>query len=286
MDQTASAGMLPTIRLGQYEVTRLIIGGNPFKGYSHFRQELDREMRDYHTQERIVQTLLAADAAGINTMQSRGDVQIMNAVRAYRRAGGAMQWICQTASEWPDVMENIRAIARLEPIAIYHHGTNTDQHFKAGTMDVVRRRIDLIKDLGLLAGVASHMPECLEWIAEHNWPVDFYMCCFYNLSREHHESQIVSGRFVNEDHLFNEEDPPRMIRFIQQADKPCLAFKVLAAGRKCASQEQVREAFRYAFSNIRPTDAIIVGMWTKYLDQPRIDAEHARAVLSELAAAG
>jgi len=275
---------LPTVKLGPYEITRLIVGGNPLKGYSHLRNDLDREMAEYHTEARIVETLRACEAAGMNTMQSRGDEQIFGAVRAYRAAGGRMHWICQTASEWPDVMENIRAIAELEPIAIYHHGTNTDQHFKAGTMEVVRQRLERIKELGLLAGVASHMPWCLEWIAERDWPVDFYMCSFYNLAREAHESKIATGKFVKEDHLFCEEDPPRMLQFVQQIDKPCLVYKVLAAGRKCDSQEDVRAALRYAYANIKPTDAVIVGMWTKYLDQPRLNVEHVRSILAELEA--
>lgn len=274
------SNLLPTVKLGRHDITRLIIGGNPFRGYSHCREELDKEMASWNTADHIADTLCAAEAAGLNTMQMRGDKYIFDGVEKYRARGGTMQWICQTASEWPDVRENIRTVAGLKPIAIYHHGSNTDIHWKAGTMHVVKERIELIKELGLQAGVATHIPEVHEWIAEQGWPIDFYMCCVYNLSRETRDSKLVTGQYVNEDALFQEEDPPRMLKFVRQIDRPCLVFKVLAANRKCQSQETVRAALQAAYTNIKPTDAVIVGMWNKHMDQAAANAGYVRALLA------
>lgn len=117
---------LPTVPLGPHQVSRLIIGGNPIRGNSHFSPALDAEMREDHTIENAVATLLHAETHGINTMISRGDEIIFNVIRKYREAGGRMHWICQTASEQPDVYANIRAIAALDPIAIYFHGSRSD----------------------------------------------------------------------------------------------------------------------------------------------------------------
>ena len=63
---------LPTIRLGKHQVSRLIVGGNPFSGNSHLSREIDREMRDYYTVERIKAILGQCAEAGIDTWQSRG----------------------------------------------------------------------------------------------------------------------------------------------------------------------------------------------------------------------
>ena len=38
---------------------------------------------------------------------------------------------------------------------------------------------------------------------------------------------------------------------MRQTDKPCLAFKILAAGRLCDHQELVEQAFKQAFSEIK-----------------------------------
>jgi hypothetical protein len=54
---------------------------------------------------------------------------------------------------------------------------------------------------------------------------------------------------------------------VRKVNKTCLGFKILAAGRKCDSPGQVREAFEFAFTNIKPTDATIVGMFPRFSDQ-------------------
>src|SRR5262249_43143298 len=53
----ASATLLPTIKLGAHQVTRLIIGGNPIYGYSHFNRVLSQAMTSWHTPERVVELL-------------------------------------------------------------------------------------------------------------------------------------------------------------------------------------------------------------------------------------
>jgi hypothetical protein len=65
--------------------------------------------------------------------------------------------------------------------------------------------------------------------------------------------------------------------------KPCLGFKIVAANRKCGSPEAVKQAFEYAFANIKPQDAVVVGMFPKYRNQAE---ENARFVREILGAAG
>lgn len=40
--------MLPTIDLQGKKITRLLIGGNPFSGFSHVSEEMDSEMISYY----------------------------------------------------------------------------------------------------------------------------------------------------------------------------------------------------------------------------------------------
>ncbi len=44
-------------------------------------------------------------------------------------------------------------------------------------------------------------------------------------------------------------------------------YKVLAAGRRIGTPAEVRQAFETAFENIKPTDAVIVGMYQQFGDQ-------------------
>jgi hypothetical protein len=66
---------------------------------------------------------------------------------------------------------------------------------------------------------------------------------------------------------FLRDDPRVMTSVIRQVKQPCLAFKILGAGRLCSSQEDVIAAFKFAFENIKPTDGIIVGMFPWYFDE-------------------
>ena len=65
-----------------------------------------------------------------------------------------------------------------------------------------------------------------------------------------------------------------MCQTIRATGKTCLAFKILGAGRLCATQEAAREAFRFAFANIKPQDAVVVGMFPKYEDQVALNVQY------------
>jgi hypothetical protein len=62
-------------------------------------------------------------------------------------------------------------------------------------------------------------------------------------------------------------DPPKMAAAVRKVDKPALVYKVLAAGRKCGSEAQKREAIKWAYDNIKPVDATIIGMYPRFSDQ-------------------
>jgi hypothetical protein len=48
---------LPAIRLGKYEVSRLMLGSNPLVGVSHFNPILDHLMYEWMTTERVMEIL-------------------------------------------------------------------------------------------------------------------------------------------------------------------------------------------------------------------------------------
>ena len=76
--------------------------------------------------------------------------------------------------------------------------------------------------------------------------------------------------------VYLEEDPPRMFAAIRRTRRPCLAFKILAAGRLCERQDAVEAAFQETFRQIKPNDAVIVGIYPEWEDQVRLDAEYVR----------
>jgi hypothetical protein len=287
----ASPAALPTTSLGPYQVSRLVAGSNPINGISHFNRLLDRHMLEYFTEERIVQFLLDCEKAGINTWQSSFQKHVPGAYQRMREAGCKIHWICLAAS-WhadpslPRTPEGILAgmlkaaeiVAPLKPIGIAHHGGATDQLWRAGKMDYLRTFINKVHDLGFLACVSLHNPLVLEALEEKGFPADFYMASLYYLTREPEDLKKELGT-VPLGEVYLPEDPERMCRTVRQVQKPCLVFKVFAAGRNCDSTDEVRGALTYAYQNVKPKDAIIVGMYPRFSDQITVNVRLTKEIL-------
>ncbi len=281
MDAARCAGSerLPTIAFGPARVTRLISGGNPLCGNSHFSPEMDAEMRGHFSADTVVRYLHRLQECGINTLQARGDYhRVLYWLELFKREGGKLHWIAQTASEMTDVFRNIRVIAAAGAVGIYHHGTQTDRFWREDRIDDCLDYLKCMRDCGVQVGLGTHIPQVIEYSEEQGWDVDFYMTCFYNLSRTPRESALVSGK-ASGGEVYPDEDPPRMCETIRATGKTCLAFKIMAAGRRCATQDDVRAAFEFAFASIKPQDAVVVGMFDKYLDQIGLNVGYVREVL-------
>ena len=65
-----------------------------------------------------------------------------------------------------------------------------------------------------------------------------------------------------------------MYEVIRHLSTPTIALKILGAGRRCADQNEVKDAFIEAFTSMKPGDGVLVGMFDKYIDQPRLNAEY------------
>jgi len=285
------AAALPTVALGSQRVTRLISGGNPLYGFSHFNRLLDNLMREYFTDDRVVKYLLACEAAGINTWQSNYGQAARRQHPMIRAAGCKMHWIC-LADTWDasgdtsdpkavvqSVMRCATEAAKVKPLGIVHHGGVTDTHWAAGTIDLLRDFVNYVHDLGLAAGISTHNPAVIDYLETKGWPIDFYMGCFYRVSRSVEDFKKEIGMPpVGEAYLA--EDPDRMTKALREAKRVCLGFKILGAGRHCDSPEEVRECFAYAFRNLKPADAVIVGMFPKFSNQITENVGHVRAVLA------
>ena len=77
-----------------------------------------------------------------------------------------------------------------------------------------------------------------------------------------------------------EKDPERMFKMIRQTRKTCLAFKLLAAGRLINSPQQVEQVIKRTIENIKPKDCMIMGMYPRFKDEVRENAETVRRLLA------
>jgi hypothetical protein len=272
--QSSLPAELPAIRLGSFKVTRLIAGGNPIGGFGHSVPNMSRHMLEYFTLERTIEFLENCVREGINTWQFDHMEKPIAALRTVRERGAQLNFICLHAERAKDAPLKT-VITDMSPIAIVHHGGVTDSLFRAGKAQQVRDFVKKARDHGVLAGVSSHCPDNIKRMADDGWENDLFMTCLYYVSRPREEQQKLLGKVVVDEPFF-ESDPADMTAVIRQVSKPCLAFKILAAGRKCPNQESVQGAFRFVFERIKPTDAVIVGMYPRFEDEVHLNAEYAR----------
>ena len=266
-----AAPALPQIRLGRYSLSRLICGANPFNGGSHLSKFFNLELRRYYTPEQILKTLRRCQEVGINCFQSH----MANAelFKRFTAEGGKMHLLVVGSGDGSD----IRPLAAAGSIGIAHHGEVTDRLYKQGEIDRAHDYLKRVRDSGLLVGVSTHMSAVVDTIESKGWDVDYYMTCVYERHRSAEELEKLLGQApIPVGEVYLPKDPPRMFKVMQQTKRPCLAFKILAAGRLSDRAEWVERAFRDTYAAIKPSDAVIVGMYDRYTDQPAENADFAR----------
>jgi len=235
------------------KVSRFIIGSNPFSGFSHQSPETDWAMRHFFSTARIKETLREAEALGVNTVIGRSDYHMMRTLMEYRDEGGTIQWFAQTCPEVGSHEACIMRAAGYGAKAVHLHGGVMDYLFAQGRMDEVQPALNLIRQKGMLAGIAAHNYRVIEW-AEENLALDYYLCCYYNPDRRDERA----GHDPNAQEQFLEEDRQNMTGLIQHLSRPVVHYKILAAGRN-----DPKAAFAFAASKMRENDAVCVGIYQK-----------------------
>lgn len=262
---------LDTVQLGSLAVSRIILGGNPFSGFSHQSPAQDSEMLHYFTTARIKETLHQAEALGVTALISRVDRHIMRTLQEYWDEGGSIQWIAQTAPEYASLSANIGQAIAVGARAVYIHGGQMDNLFANQRLDEVPAAIEQIHAAGLPAGVAAHNPQVHRWAAQ-NLPVDFHMCSYYNPSHRDSHAEHRPG----EAETFDPADRAAMTAILPELSKPVIHYKIFAAGRN-----DPRAAFAVVARHLRPQDAVCIGVFPK--NNPHMLAEDLQ-LFAEIAA--
>lgn len=260
-------------QIGSVQVSKLIMGSNPFSGFSHQGIERDNEMRHYFSLANIKRTLFEAEAVGINTLIARSDFHVIRMLMEYRDEGGKLQWFAQTCPEVGSHEVSIMRAAQNQAKAVHLHGGVMDYAFAQGKLDEVQPALDLIRAHGMLAGIAAHNYRVIEWARDH-LDLDYFMCCYYNPTPRDENAEHVHGA----EERYLAEDREKMTALFPSLRQPVIHYKILAAGRN-----EPGEAFRYTAARMRANDAVCVGVFPK--DKAEMVAEDARLLDEALASA-
>ena len=113
-------------------------------------------------------------------------------------------------------------------------------------LDPIREAIQVGREAGLVMGIGGHRPATHDAAVEQELGPQFYCCSFYNLGGDRGESYLP-------------EDREAMTDLARKLAVPVIGYKIMAAGRNDAE-----EAFSYAFSHLKRTDAVCVGVFPKH----------------------
>ena len=250
------ASAMPTGKIGDLDISRLICGGNLIGGWAHSRDLIyvSKLFKAYNTDEKIMDTLETCEQNGVNAIITNpisGDV--IN--RYWRERGGDMQWISEGHPQAKDVETNIKKVIDGGAAAVYIQGAVADNAVFKGEVDMLGKALEFIKQNGLSAGIGAHSLDVPVACEEAGLDVDFYVKTlhegnYWSARRDGQTEEVVRNRDDN----YWCTDPEGTIAFMEKLEKPWIAFKTLAAGAI-----HPKDGFKFAFES--GADFICVGMF-------------------------
>ncbi len=249
---------MPVGKIGKLTISRLISGGNLISGWAHSRDlhYVPALMRNYNTDEKVLDTLELLEQHGVNTIIADPSEKPFRIFGKYwKERGGKIQWIVEGHPKDDDWKTDIQKSIDFGASAIYVQGVIGDRWWRQKSLDLLGKCVDLVKSQGLPGGIGAHMIEVIEESEKANFGADFYV-------KTHHNNNYWSKRRPdqNDDVIDNtadnywDMDPVRTAAVMQKVKKPWIAFKILAAGAI-----RPEAGFRFALEN--GADFLCVGMF-------------------------
>jgi len=256
---------IPTGKIGNLTISRLILGGNLIGGWAHSRDLIyaSKLFKAYNTKEKIFETLNIAEQYGINTILiDQGQLDLIN--KYNKENSGKIQAIVNVSPQEDNPLADIEKSADKGAMTIYLHGAVCDKFVKRNRIDVIEKALDHIRKKGLLAGVGCHSVYVLQQCREVKIQPDYWVKTFHHDKywsahpKEKREPfSVDSKQSDNHDEIHDNMfclEPQETIDFFKTDEKPWIAFKTLAAGAIPPAS-----GFKYAFEN--GADFITVGMF-------------------------
>lgn len=237
---------VPHAKLGDLDVSRLVLGGNLMNGYAHARDLMyvSSLVKAYHTVDKVLGTLWIAEQCGMNAL-------VLNThngghfIEEYeKRKVGRMHFIAQCRAT--DLMPRLKRAIDLGVKGAYIQ--SVEHLVDENKFDEVAEALDLMRSNGLLAGYGSHFLSPIRKCVDEGLEPDFCMKTFHHLDywSAQPDEEPNDNRYC--------DDGEETIEFMRTFDKPWIAFKALAAGSIAPE-----DGLRYAFE--KGADFVCIGMY-------------------------
>jgi hypothetical protein len=250
MPPNVSAGGLPTGRIGNLTISRLICGGNLISGFAHSRDltYISDLLNNYFTDEKVIETFQICEEMGIDAVILRLDEHCIRIITKYwNERGGKLQWIAQVKITENDVTTEAKMAIDNGAAGVYVHGGVADTLVEKGQVDLLGKAVEFIEQNKVIAGIAGHNVEVPIACEKAGIKPDFYMKTL------HSDSYWSAKREPENDNIWC-KTPKQTIEFMKTVTRPWIAYKVMAAGAI-----HPKDGFKFAFEN--GADFICAGMF-------------------------
>lgn len=259
-EEPASQATLPKGRIGNMEISRLLLGGNLLTHYTHSRdlRYVYNLTERYNTPEKILETLAMAEEHGVNTLVIHTVDSALKVLQEHRRRGGRMQWIiCSTTPIEAGLVKYREHVTKLVDDgvdSIYIWGVHADRMVHPEGMDLLGEAVDLVKARGVPCGIGGHALRVVRECEKHKVRGDYYLKTLH-----HHNYRTGPAPGEARDDCAEFPGywcgwPEETVALMKSVEKPWIAFKVMAAGAI-----PPEDAFPYAFRS--GADFIVAGMF-------------------------
>jgi len=265
---------VPSGKIKDVTISRIICGGNLIGGYAHSRDLIyvSPLLKHYFTEAKVFDTLELCEENGINTIIV--NTRSAPLIQKYcNERGGEMQWIAQLVPKEDDLTTEVTKAVDGGAAGAFVIGNVGDAWSRSGKMDLVGKVVDSIQSQGIIGGVAGHnlrTPMACE--KADGIEADFYMKTFHRTdywsTRTPDQQKDVIDNYAIDNYW--DKNPDETMAFMKTVKRPWIAYKVLAAGAVHPSK-----GFKFAFEN--GADFACVGMFDF---QVREDAIIANKVLT------
>jgi hypothetical protein len=264
-----SKNTVPTGKIGDLEISRIILGGNLIGGWAHSRDLMyvSKLLMAYHTDEKVLETLQIAEEHGVNCINTHPNAGKL--IQRYRKErGGKMLWMVQTfPDEHGDFGPCVRAAVELGVDLVQVQGGAADSIVRQGKVELLDKAVQDGQAHGLPSGVGAHDLAVIQACQKAGVKADFYVKTLH--SQDYWSARRPDGK--QHDNTWC-ADPKGTIEYMAKLTKPWIAFKVMAAGAI-----HPRKAFRYVFES--GADFAFAGMFDFQIAE---DVRLARQVLAKV----
>jgi hypothetical protein len=239
----------PRTTVGGVSLSRLIVGTNWFRGYSHTSAAKDRFIKSFQSRQNIADILAVFFQAGVDAVMGMPDPMLCEAISDAEDRTGRKATLIVT----PDFNLLPGGPPENDPEPVFDRCRKLGGAFcfphQCVTDALVDRRQEVIRDLdtytrmirerGMIPGLSTHMPETVVIADKTGVDVETYI------------------QLYNAAGFLMQVEADWVMRVITHAKKPVMTIKPLAAGRLLPVV-----GLAFVWSTIRDQDMVTIGTTT------------------------